>query len=521
MRSGPHFCARDDCAPMMWQDNHWYAEQHAVAPGPATAIACNASAALAAACATAPGVLDAKLAQLAAPSAAIIAVQDGATLFESYRGTARVGKNVPVTRESAYMIASNTKVFTSTMLFQLRDRGLLPQGLDTEVGAIMPGWREPRSPYASARGLTLRALATHSSGLVREVPGNATDEAGILAAIGATTVLFPQFAATHYSNLGVSLLGRALGHAANTTWERWIQDEILTPLGMANSGPFVRTAAEAATLVDGTDPGEPGPDHVVPVTPSPEAGWGAPCGSMFSTPADMAKWVSFLLGQGQASGRASGNANARVLDPASLFEMRNMLMAQPDGLTAIGAATFEAAFSHGRWTFNKLGCLGGYRSDITLVPDLGPADLAVVAVSVLIGAVTFSGSFVAWGKLRGRSLGAFPGIRLVSIAIALGVIAAAVLLTISGESGNPEMPPLLLAALAVGALLLGVVLVLPIGGADMPVVVALLNSYSGLAAAATGFVLGNVALVVSGALVGAERVDPDAHHVRRHEPLPH
>ncbi|HIG74487.1 MAG TPA: NAD(P)(+) transhydrogenase (Re/Si-specific) subunit beta [Bacteroidetes bacterium] len=140
---------------------------------------------------------------------------------------------------------------------------------------------------------------------------------------------------------------------------------------------------------------------------------------------------------------------------------------------------------------------------LTLVPDLGPADLAVVAVSVLIGAVTFSGSFVAWGKLRGRSLDSFPGIRLVSIAIALGVIAAAVLLTISGESGNPEMPPLLLAALAVGALLLGVVLVLPIGGADMPVVVALLNSYSGLAAAATGFVLGNVALVVSGALVGA------------------
>ena len=60
------------------------------------------------------------------------------------------------------------------------------------------------------------------------------------------------------------------------------------------------------------------------------------------------------------------------------------------------------------------------------MPDLGPADLAVVAVSVLIGAVTFSGSFVAWGKLRGRSLGAFPGIRLVSIAIALGVIAAVV-----------------------------------------------------------------------------------------------
>ncbi|OZC01966.1 NAD(P)(+) transhydrogenase (Re/Si-specific) subunit beta [Rubricoccus marinus] len=141
---------------------------------------------------------------------------------------------------------------------------------------------------------------------------------------------------------------------------------------------------------------------------------------------------------------------------------------------------------------------------VSFVPDMGAGDLFIVALSVLIGLVTLSGSFVAYGKLRGRSLGSFPGIRLVSLLIAVGVIASIVLLIgTAGESSRMDEAVLFLGGLSILALALGVVLVLPIGGADMPVVVALLNASSGLAAAATGFVLGNVALVVSGALVGA------------------
>ena len=129
-----------------------------------------------------------------------------------------------------------------------------------------------------------------------------------------------------------------------------------------------------------------------------------------------------------------------------------------------------------------------------------PVVALTVGLSVLIGGVTLTGSFLAVGKLRGsvRSNG-FPGLRLVSIAVGLATIGALALLAMSGpEAGLPA-----LAALAGLSLVLGVLLVLPIGGADMPVVVALLNAYSGLAAAATGFVLSNYALVVSGALVGA------------------
>jgi len=147
--------------------------------------------------------------------------------------------------------------------------------------------------------------------------------------------------------------------------------------------------------------------------------------------------------------------------------------------------------------------------DPSLAPDATTS--VVVALSVLIGAVTLSGSFVAVGKLRGRRLGSFPGIRLVSFAVGLATLAATVWFVMVAPDvvTSPEAGPASLAALgalSVAALVLGVLLVLPIGGADMPVVVALLNAYSGLAAAATGFVLSNYALVVSGALVGASGV---------------
>ncbi len=132
----------------------------------------------------------------------------------------------------------------------------------------------------------------------------------------------------------------------------------------------------------------------------------------------------------------------------------------------------------------------------------GPLEALVVGLSVLIGAVTLTGSFLAVGKLTGRvRSNGFPGLRLVSIAVGLATVGALAWLVVAATEGDPGLAAL--GVLGALALVLGVLLVLPIGGADMPVVVALLNSYSGLAAAATGFVLSNYALVVSGALVGA------------------
>ncbi len=139
-----------------------------------------------------------------------------------------------------------------------------------------------------------------------------------------------------------------------------------------------------------------------------------------------------------------------------------------------------------------------------------PTETVTILISILIGTVTFTGSIVALGKLSGRINGnpvSFPGMRaltLLAVAGALGAGGAMALAPTSLPSVAGMGGPLAAAlGIALLAALLGVLLVIPIGGADMPVVVALLNSYSGIAAAATGFVLSNTALIVSGALVGA------------------
>jgi H+-translocating NAD(P) transhydrogenase subunit beta len=148
------------------------------------------------------------------------------------------------------------------------------------------------------------------------------------------------------------------------------------------------------------------------------------------------------------------------------------------------------------------------------VHGLAPLDARIVVaalLSVLIGGVTFSGSAVAYGKLNGTISGnplTFPGIRVVTAVLTLAVlVGAGWALWSLGDSRFDPGPLAVAGMVAVGAaLVMGVLLVIPIGGADMPVVVALLNSYSGLAAASTGFVLGNYALIVSGALVGASGI---------------
>ncbi len=122
----------------------------------------------------------------------------------------------------------------------------------------------------------------------------------------------------------------------------------------------------------------------------------------------------------------------------------------------------------------------------------------VTALSLLIGSVTLTGSFIAFGKLKGMITGrpiavggAVTNGILASIAVVLGAVAV-----ITGE-------PMAYWATALAASILGIVSVLGIGGADMPVVISLLNSLSGVAAAMAGFVIGNQALIVGGALVGA------------------
>uniref|UniRef100_UPI002FC9B713 NAD(P)(+) transhydrogenase (Re/Si-specific) subunit beta n=1 Tax=Phenylobacterium sp. TaxID=1871053 RepID=UPI002FC9B713 len=127
--------------------------------------------------------------------------------------------------------------------------------------------------------------------------------------------------------------------------------------------------------------------------------------------------------------------------------------------------------------------------------------LIELSLGLAIGAVTFTGSVIAFAKLNGNMSGApilLPARHLLNIVIALAIVALIVVLVMSG--GQAIWAFWGIFALA---LLVGITLIIPIGGADMPVVVSMLNSYSGWAAAALGFTLENVTLIITGALVGS------------------
>jgi NAD(P) transhydrogenase subunit beta len=147
-------------------------------------------------------------------------------------------------------------------------------------------------------------------------------------------------------------------------------------------------------------------------------------------------------------------------------------------------------------------------SEFYRVEALGQGQETIIAsiavlLSVIIGTVSFAGSIIAFTKLQELALTGsvtFPLQQVVNAAIFLGIL----LLSVNILAGGIVLSPLVSLYLILGAaLLLGVLFVIPIGGADMPIVISLLNAFTGLAAAASGFVLSNYALIISGTLVGA------------------
>ncbi|WP_025821095.1 NAD(P)(+) transhydrogenase (Re/Si-specific) subunit beta [Shewanella marina] len=152
---------------------------------------------------------------------------------------------------------------------------------------------------------------------------------------------------------------------------------------------------------------------------------------------------------------------------------------------------------------------GGASLFIAIANFLDPASathtvaLISIGATVLIGSVTLSGSFIAFAKLQELISGnpiRVPGNKVINLVLLVAAIA------LSGAIVVDPTQIDLIYALAAVSLLLGIFLVIPIGGADMPVVIALLNSYSGIAAATTGFITGNTVLIVAGALVGASGI---------------
>lgn len=199
---------------------------------------------------------------------------------------------------------------------------------------------------------------------------------------------------------------------------------------------------------------------------------------------DMMSWTAVL------SAMAIGAVLGMVLALRIQMTAMPQLVALFNGLGG-GASVFVAG-----------AYLAGSRFDARLASGECFSDvLTATAASGLIGAVTLTGSLVAFAKLQELKFVkdvSFPGQKLINLLLTLAAIALGVVVV-----WQPQHAGLAYWGMSLVASVLGILLVISIGGADMPVVIALLNSYSGLAASATGFVLSNNLLIIAGSLVGA------------------
>jgi NAD(P) transhydrogenase subunit beta len=199
-------------------------------------------------------------------------------------------------------------------------------------------------------------------------------------------------------------------------------------------------------------------------------------------PADAGAWA--LVIGGMAIGGATGAVIARRVPMTAMPE----LVAAFHSLVGMAAVLVAAAALYAPAAFG-IGTPGR-------IPG---ASLVEMSFGVAIGAVTFTGSVIAFLKLSGRMTGApilLPARHAINIALAVAIV---VLIVWFARTESH----LAFWLLAFAAFLFGVLIIIPIGGADMPVVISMLNSYSGWAAAGIGFTLGNSALIVTGALVGS------------------
>ena len=221
--------------------------------------------------------------------------------------------------------------------------------------------------------VTLRNLASHTSGLPREIPfpcsfgGNACAESEVLEVLDGLLPVLPPNRRFHYSNLGIALLGRALGHAAgDNAYESLLGAEVLAPLLMANA--TFSTAEVLAKNLLATGASSTGSQLNFSEICVPAKGaigsWGAPCGCLWASADDMAKLMMLFLREDAPADDAKqlvdGDTIAEILMPSILLG---------DGSSAVGSP-WEMKYSSGHWIKSKQGELPGYRSSVSIVEEL-------------------------------------------------------------------------------------------------------------------------------------------------------
>jgi CubicO group peptidase (beta-lactamase class C family) len=231
-------------------------------------------------------------------------VDSGALAWTKSWGLANTETKQPVTDETQYRIGSITKQFTALALLQLAERGKLR--VSDPLVKHVPEFAQVKSPYPDAPPITLVQLATMTSGLAREPSGSFDHSAGSSAEWEKIVLgLLPRVTYAHepgtrylYCNIGYALLGVALGRAAGQPFTEYVQQQILTPLGMTNTA-WEPTVATRGRLARGYDVDRSGKvDYTGPDREWDGRGYRVPNGALISTMKDLSKFIAWELGSG-------------------------------------------------------------------------------------------------------------------------------------------------------------------------------------------------------------------------------
>jgi len=293
-------------------------------------------------------------------SAAVVIDQD--MVWGKGYGFANLEKKIEATPDSIYRIASITKLFTATMLMQLRDKGKLQ--LDDPLVKYIPQFLI-KNPFEGARPITLRQIASHSSGLPREAPLDymknlnfpSTEE--ILNSLKEAELIFKPLSEFKYSNLGMALLGHALEKAAGQPYQEYIREKILVPLEMSKTAFEIEPRIERCLATGYTQSTDKKSFKPAPLYDMKGM---SPCGQLYSTVEDMSRFMAFQFHE-------SGGHQDKVLSRFSIDEMHNVEIMDEEWKTGVGIGWAvirlgeETAIGHS-------GGIHGYQTNILLVPRL-------------------------------------------------------------------------------------------------------------------------------------------------------
>lgn len=316
-----------------------------------------------------------------------IALVDGDEIIYSQAfGYAEMEKKIPATPDTVYPIGSVTKIFTATMLMQLCEKGIL--NLETPLKKYLPEY-QVKSTFPGVQPTTLGQLASHTSGLPQDAPVNFwcnysgfgwivtggqadltwyVSKNDLLSSLDQIELEHQPGIYSHYSNLGIQLLGIALERASGQSFVDHVESQILKPLGMENSG-FMLDEEKRSLIAVGHVCSSPQSPFIA--TPLWEPGCAIYSGGLNATAEDMARFVSLQFQTGPAN-------KEQILSTGCLRRMRTPnSIRHPGRYTSYGVG-WAVVQIEGYDAIEHNGALLGHSAHVSAIPDLG---LGIVILS--------------------------------------------------------------------------------------------------------------------------------------------